>query len=279
MPYETITETVWDCQTCDSPNHRNYRDHAFIDHMTKLHTLCKCGRWFVAINVHLGNHMSDAHHAVKTTTKPKMKPRVVTGHKWVDDPPPPEERVPWVGFRCWRVYPAQPILMPLNDSTEPTEWMPGREDYTATCRTHLHAAPAASCKCGFWGLNDLWEAIGRNPAYASGIAFHWQLIKNDLTGPLDAKPILVAGVLELYGRLIRGEDGARASKAKILALWPVANALVDPAIQARVTNTLAKLYKVDVASTWEYLALLAEERRVLYAAADAIEPTTSTPAG
>lgn len=250
-------------------------------HCEQPHHQCKCGRWFVRIDRHLhtwekGN--PDGHQEIGIA---KGDLKFALENVWVNDPPPPEkpapvERVPWVGFRCWRVYPGQPVLMPLNATSDVSEWMPGRGTFTATCRTHSHACPASSCKCGFWGLNDLWEAIGRNPPSGNGILFHYQIIKEDLGAPIESRPILVAGVLEMSGRMIRGSDGARADTAKILALWPVTNMLTDPTVQRRVMDTLAKLYKVEVASTWEYLVLMADERRVMYAAADAVEPSQVT---
>jgi hypothetical protein len=277
MGMEWVKETVWDCPTCKSPNWRNMGDLRALQHMTQLHHECKCGRWFVAIDIHLARHpRGDDHGRTGKEQAGVCVPR--ESGRWVStpDPEPPElpvERVPWIGFRCWRVYPATPVLMPLNESDQASEWLPGRDEFVATCRDHSHAAPAPYCRCGFWGLDDLWEAIGRNPPTANGIRFHWQVIKADLGAPVQTRPILVAGALELSGRLIRGSDGARGERARILALWPVTNATVDQAVQRATVNALARLYKVTVAETWEYLTLLADERRVLYAAADAVEPS------
>ena len=115
----------------------------------------------------------------------------VTGYRWWTLTAPDLTRNPLDAEQDWR-----PRLL----RGQRAEWQPGVNE--AAClaglagpRAHEDPLPSAGCGCGFWA--------------------YWSLAQHNMARPGE---LLVAGVIEGWGRTRIGERGFRCATARILAL-------------------------------------------------------------
>ena len=100
-----------------------------------------------------------------------------------------------MGWRVWRVVLLGDRLR-LWSAVYDEEWAPGKP-FAAECRKgHAHAAPAEDCSCGVYALRDP-DGLRR---YLVGRDDPWVVGR-------------VIGEVELWGEVVEGELGWRASYA------------------------------------------------------------------
>lgn len=110
-------------------------------------------------------------------------------------PEPPLLFEPLKAYRHWRLNNGR-LWTPLHGHYE---WRDG--DNQALCETKQSKASEClqpGCQCGFYSV---WN---RDADYAYADPIH--------TGK-------ISGVIEIYGKVVIGSSGARASNARVVALW------------------------------------------------------------
>ena len=163
---------------------------------------------------------------------------------------------PLQAYRCWRVE-WQDKLPVLGSLFHSTVW-PAASPLQATCEkrpgsvvawvrrrffrpVETHAAPAWNCECGVYGMADLKqdENLELSPQFYQ-------------RGPLD-RVMRVAGVVQLWGRVVQHEHGYRAEYARPLKLLAV-----PPLARLRDTESLleaiAERYAIQLVTRVEDLA-------------------------
>lgn len=148
---------------------------------------------------------------------------------------------PTVGWRAWLVV-QTPEGLRLSSVLYPTIWMP-RQEETAVCRPDAtgrdpnepppHAAPHPRCNCGIYAT----KSPDRATSYFQG----------EGRGPI--KPLFrVMGTVSLWGSIIEGELGYRASHAYPRRLYvPVNRAHRHRKVSAaQVAYELKTTYRVEV---------------------------------
>ena len=116
----------------------------------------------------------------------------------------PDYAAPIVGWRVWRVVRERDTLRLLSAVYDEV-WEPRREavgECLAARAVAPHVAPDESCSCGIYAVRDVSNAarylVGRNdPAVVHR----------------------VIGLVALWGVVVEGSDGWRASRAYPLSLW------------------------------------------------------------
>jgi hypothetical protein len=107
----------------------------------------------------------------------------------------PDYAAPVTGWRTWLIDASGPEAR-LRSVGRPTRW-PAREPMVAECPgvTFSHHPPGPACRCGIHAARAVEEA-----------AFHAEL-------PSRARTPLAIGLVALWGRVIEGDAGWRASAA------------------------------------------------------------------
>jgi hypothetical protein len=144
---------------------------------------------------------------------------------------------PIVGWRAWLVVVTREGLR-LASVLYPTIWTP-REEVVATCRPGAdrpgHIAPDLQCGCGIYG--------SKRPDLAT------EYVHGHGHGGPTGRPLLrVMGTVSLWGKVIEGEHGFRASHAYPKRLYVPVNRIpgalrVPP---AKVAYELMSAYRVEV---------------------------------
>jgi hypothetical protein len=109
----------------------------------------------------------------------------------------------------------------------------------ARCRQGQHPAPAEGCTCGLYALKELDELpllVGQLSSH------HWALTPdgpgNRLIPLAPGGMMLVAGRVQLVGRVIEHEAGYRAERARLVEIFPLPG--------GRFTDAIASRYGVPV---------------------------------
>ena len=163
---------------------------------------------------------------------------------------------PLQAYRCWRVE-WQGKLPVLGSLFQPTVW-PAAHPLRATCEKRpgslaawfrrrffrpmeTHSAPTWNCECGVYGLADFKqdENLELSPH------FHQR-------GPLD-RVIRVAGVVQLWGRVVQHEHGYRAEYARPLKLLTVPS-LARSRDAEGLLDAIAERYAIRLVTRVEDLA-------------------------
>jgi hypothetical protein len=115
----------------------------------------------------------------------------------------PDYVAPVSGWRTWRIDQSGPEAR-LASVVRPAAWPVG-EALVAACPgiTFAHQAPGPGCRCGIHAARDAAEA-----------AFHAEL-------PSRARELLAVGLASLWGRVVEGEAGWRASHAYPATLYVI----------------------------------------------------------
>lgn len=151
-------------------------------------------------------------------------------------------RIPQICYRSWILPRSFEVLGSRHVSSV---WPIGRGAVAECQQTphpalHPEPAPHEPCHCGLYGLFDLWRVLS-------------------LENQAEDSSSIVVGAVELYGRVVVGEAGVRAEKARVIALLQPREGSVE---------NLARMYDAKLCANVMELQAFVEERKAAYALAD-----------